>query len=466
MTNNSDKLRSLILAALMVFSVFAGSIALTGSAAAQAGNLNSGSSYFAGQDVTADNLDDTQDYRVRAVEDGEPGTLIRTLDASGSTIEFTLDGELSSGDFVIVDESGDVVVFDDGSLQSTEEPTESNTSDAEFEVVSQDLTAEFEDSSVGNSGGSATVDYEIESDKRNDYNVNISADGLDDEDLQEIFGDAVEDDVSEDDDVIEVAGDTEFNLDFDGQDADTYTFEANVTDSDASDADDIEVTDTGDASADFDDNVYVDQRGDIVNITVEMENTDEATIQLGQESNNGYALVAEVTDDDEDGVAYVEFNSFTAGNPNETELVAGDDDTDVTVTSATDLGNEPSGTDILDSTNYDLFVTEGFQNSVNSNNADARATLQLNDASVDDLQVWTALKTPTTTSTARMPRTSTTTSTTTSRRPTPSQQATRSSCRSRPPVSRALSRTATLATRRLCCTVRPPRLTQATDWSA
>jgi len=37
MTSNSDKLRSLILAALMVFSVFAGTVALSGSAAA-AGN--------------------------------------------------------------------------------------------------------------------------------------------------------------------------------------------------------------------------------------------------------------------------------------------------------------------------------------------------------------------------------------------------------------------------------------------
>jgi surface glycoprotein (TIGR04207 family) len=42
MTNNSDKLRSLILAALMVFSVFAGSIALTGSAAAA--NVEDGNS--------------------------------------------------------------------------------------------------------------------------------------------------------------------------------------------------------------------------------------------------------------------------------------------------------------------------------------------------------------------------------------------------------------------------------------
>jgi len=395
----------------MVFSVFAGTVAISGSAAAQVANaegepLNSGSTYYAGQDVAVDvsNLAANEEYRVREVnDDNEPATLRRTPTVSGGSFDFELDGDLSEGDFVIVNESGFVVPVDDGTATTPQNSDSSNTTAADFEVVTQDLTAEFEDASVGNDGGDTTVEYEITSDVRNDYVVNISADGLDAEDLVSIFeDDATVEIVDEDDDIVQInqtgesTAEGTYQLDFNDINSDTYSFEANVTDAEASDVDDIEVTDTGDASADFGDNVYQDQRGDVVNITIEMSNDDEATLQVGNVDENGYTIIADVTDDDEDGVAYVEFNSFTAGNTSATTLTAGDDDTElnnIRNDSANDSynGNRvPTGSDILDAGDYDMFVQAGTPGGNITDSSDARATLSLNEASVDNLQTWTA----------------------------------------------------------------------------
>jgi len=395
----------------MVFSVFAGTVAISGSAAAQVANaegepLNSGSTYYAGQDVAVDvsNLAANEEYRVREVnDDNEPATLRRTPTVSGGSFDFELDGDLSEGDFVIVNESGFVVPVDDGTATTPQNSDSSNTTAADFEVVTQDLTAEFEDASVGNDGGDTTVEYEITSDVRNDYVVNISADGLDAEDLVSIFeDDATVEIVDEDDDIVQInqtgesTAEGTYQLDFNDINSDTYSFEANVTDAEASDVDDIEVTDTGDASADFGDNVYQDQRGDVVNITIEISNDDEATLQVGNVDENGYTIIADVTDDDEDGVAYVEFNSFTAGNTSATTLTAGDDDTElnnIRNDSANDSynGNRvPTGSDILDAGDYDMFVQAGTPGGNITDSSDARATLSLNEASVDNLQTWTA----------------------------------------------------------------------------
>ncbi|WP_324662847.1 DUF7827 domain-containing protein [Haloarcula sediminis] len=402
MTSNSDKFRSLILAALMVFSVFAGTVALSGSAAAQsAGNVGT-ETYYGGQEVVLSTsiagVSSGNDYEVRTVDTSgdsdRVGQLRRTVTAGES---FDLDGRLSEGTFVIVPATSTNNPIDlDG------DGNNSVTND-QFEVVTQDLTAEFEDDSVGNDGGDATVEYEIASDVRNDYKVNVSAEGLDAEDLVDIFEDDADVQiVDEDDDIVEInesgpsdTAETTYDLNFTDVDADTYTFEANVTDADASDSDEIEVTDTGDSEANFGDNVYADQRGDVVNISVEMSNTDEATLQVGEVDESGYSIIADVTDDDEDGVAYVEFNSFTAGNQSlqETTLTAGDDDTELDDRrndSGSFNGNEPTGSDILDSGDYNLFVEAGFPGGNITESSDSRATLDLTDASIDNLQTWTA----------------------------------------------------------------------------
>jgi len=428
MTSNSDKLRSLILAALMVFSVFAGTVALSGSAAAQTGNdvtlpedadpLNTGGSYFAGQEVYVQDLTQQSTFRVRELNsDDEPSTLRRTLNSSDDgVISFELTGTLSDGDFVIVDSSGQPINTDGDGVASAGTPLSNNSGAVDpadqFEVVTQDLTAEFDESSVGNEGSAATVKYDISSDVRAGYNVNISAQGdLDNEDLSDIFGSEnvtyyFEDDGSiADEDTVIVDGDTEYTLNFTDIDADTYTFDAEVTDTDASDSDDIEVSDTADAEAGFGNNIFTQDRGDVANITVEMTSTDTATLQIGQVNESGYGVVAEVVDDDEDGVAYVEFNSFLAGNNSTLSdtVTNGDDDTSIETVREVDGSydqDEPDTNttrdDFLDAGDYNLLTVEGEvadtvsdRNALNRRNADARATLSLNEPSVENLQIWT-----------------------------------------------------------------------------
>jgi len=362
--------------------------------------LDSGSSFYSGQDVYVDDLNNSETYRVRTVDDDdEPDALRRTLTADNGVIEFELSDRLSEGDFVIVNENGTELNIVDGA-GTVSPPGSGDAGDEAFEVVTQDLTAEFDEDSVGNDGSAADVDYETSSDVRSGYDVNISAQGdLDDEDLASIFGgDNVVMNYSDDDDTVVVEGDTEYTLDFTDVDADTYTFEANVTDTGASDSDDIEVTDTADESAGFEDNVYDNEAGDLVNISVETTSTDEALVQIGEVDESGYGLLVEVEDDNDDGVAYVEFNSYLAGSGSSDVVTAGDDDTSVNsvsqVSGTFDSSDYDAPSNLLDSGDYNLLATAGTASDVDDGNitrseADSRATMSLNDPSADNLQVWT-----------------------------------------------------------------------------
>ncbi|PYZ02839.1 hypothetical protein C8039_07460 [Halogeometricum sp. wsp3] len=47
----------------------------------------------------------------------------------------------------------------------------------------------------------------------------------------------------------------------------------------------------------------------MASITIQLDNTDEATVQVGDKDDDNYYAIAEVTDDDEDGQVYVGFNA-------------------------------------------------------------------------------------------------------------------------------------------------------------
>ncbi|MFC7250975.1 BGTF surface domain-containing protein [Halomicroarcula sp. GCM10025324] len=442
MTDTNEKLRSLFLAALMVFSVFAMTTGFAGSAAAVS-NLDAGT-FYSGQDVQFDVSNDGNNYQVRTVDDSgdtdQVGSLRRTIDPNDGdidgTLEFTLDGRLTEGDFVIVNaQSGAVVDLTNGDervLDSDEGLVASET----FEVIPQDLTAEFDDPDVGTSGDSATVDYEIASDVRNGYAVNISAEGLDREELLDILNDDERNAelpenaeiVSSDnpEDIVDANGDNFFDdtekvqikqaegdyvLDFEDITEGNYTFDVEVTDTDANASDTIEVVDTGDASASFQEGVVTENRGDVANITVELANTDEATIQIGDYEDDNYYITAEVEDDDDDGEVSVLFNSYKAGTTSASEVlsVAGDDK----INSYEQGGSftaegDDTGSDILEATDYDMLVVEGTgvtlpddddliteENELDTDSQiitdeDDVGTLSLEEASLEGVQLWTA----------------------------------------------------------------------------
>nr|WP_232508563.1 BGTF surface domain-containing protein [Haloarcula marismortui] len=415
----------------MVFSVFAGTVALSGGAAAA--NLDAGT-FYSGQEVTLDVAGNNADYEVRTVDDSgdndRVGSLRRTVNSGDNgEIEFDLDDRLSEGDFVIQrSSSGQVVDLSDRSENDVSSGNGLKESET-FEVVLQDLTADFDDSEVGTTGDSADVEFEIESDVRNGYSVNVSSDNLDRDELADIFvnnlgdgeslpdgvtvitdstqGDKLEnvnnaDEFFDDTEKIQIIGnaEAEYTLNFTDINEGNYTIETNVTDSDASDSDSIEVADTGDDEAAFEDGVVSEERGDVANITIQLDNTDEATVQVGDKDDDNYYAIAEVTDDDEDGQVYVKFNSYQAGSGDADEvLVAGDDDTTIDNVNERTLGNfneeGTAGADILEATDYDMLTVEGHvgipdNSTVEIEDEDDVGTLSLGERTTETVQLWRA----------------------------------------------------------------------------
>ncbi|MDS0282918.1 BGTF surface domain-containing protein [Haloarcula onubensis] len=463
MTSNSDKLRSLILAALMVFSVFAGTVALTGSAAAVGGNTSGAptaqkATHYVGNSGPV--LEVTFDETVAI--NGTVGTNITITDESGNAVvdgATVTAGDLQDGQLLydtgsvvsdvdtvtienIDDQNGNAAtVTRNVKFAPSSANVSANTDGNEYEVYrgsnlaiynENNLEQVFEiegddisyDETKGSGNNSAVYVWDTDDRELGDYeitnggntvNVTIQDLGLtvepdetsfdDDEnvtatvDMSDINRDVSVRLLDSSDDTLAYVNESTnssgmLTADFGEQDVDNYTLEVEDTATGVTaTSDEFEVVDAGDESADFGSNVYSNQRGDLVNISVEMSNTDEATLQIGDVDSSGYGIIAQITDDDEDGVAYVEFNSFTAGNQSATTISAGDDDTnidDVSYEANSFDDNRPTGSDILDDTDYDMYVVSGTENGVDSDNADARATLSLSEASIDNLQLWTS----------------------------------------------------------------------------
>jgi len=364
--------------------------------------LNSGGLYYSGQTVYVSNLTAGEQYRLRTLNsDDEPsGGSLLTRTSRAGVLDFDIPADDAQNGLVLVNSSGYAVPINDGVAREPNQVTDPNYASSEsFDTQVQDLRADFDSSSTGNDGSSATTDFSIESNAREDFDANVSAQGdLDTDDLEGIFGAENVTQTYPDDDTVTVrlpdesSARGDYTLNFTDIDADTYTFNVNVTDTDASDSDTIEVTDTGDAEADFTQGTYRNEVGDVVNVSVEMSNTDTATLQIGERDNSNYAIVTEVVDDDEDGVAYVEFNSFTAGS-SDTVLTAGDDDTELNnINQGGSFSNSPTGNNILQDGDYNMFAASGEYDGSGfiSDDEDNRGRLTLLERSTDSMAIWTA----------------------------------------------------------------------------
>ncbi|SFS08884.1 PGF-CTERM protein/surface glycoprotein [Halomicrobium zhouii] len=418
MTTTNNKLRSLFLAALMVFSVFAMTVALPGSAAANHDtdeydydtHLDTDDRYW-GETVLAETDDTDETYELYEVNmdddgDGEDFKTVLTPDEDG-VFTFSTDGY--DGEFEIRNSNGEPVVVNDGQIGAVDD-----SGAAVFSITTQTFDADFEDANVTDEDSDVELDITT---NRGRHAVEVTADGLDEGELENIFDEDASDDdgdregeftVSDadgEDDTITLEGVTsgDFNTDFSGVDTGEYTFDFEVTDTEASSSASINVSDAGEGDIQFANDVPQDQVGDVADITLEMENTDEGTITIGSEDQN-YWIVAEVTDDDEDGEVTVQFNSYTAGTwvsssaGNDVLSVEGDDDTiDVieeggSFAAADDATDVDASDDLLDSTEYDMNVSVG-HNPLDSDayeGADEVGALSLQDRSTDNLTIMTA----------------------------------------------------------------------------
>jgi len=264
----------------------------------------------------------------------------------------------------------DYILRDDGQRVAETRP---NT----IEVVEQSLTAEWDGESFDR-GDDTTAELELDS-TRATYNVNVSAPGLEYEELEALFlpDDAADEwldtnaprterapfpdagagvglnarlkqaSVHADEDVIVLRGYNDGTLKADpiGAELDPATIEFNITatDSAAETTAPLTVTDT-DADAAFDRSEYRTPAGGLLNVTVNLEGTESTYLVVGG-PDGGYLDVVYLEDDTGDGTVEVLVNTRLIGTRPARNAPGGDDafvsDTDIVRSLAATNGTAP-----------------------------------------------------------------------------------------------------------------------------
>ncbi|WP_254278951.1 DUF7282 domain-containing protein [Haloarcula marina] len=461
MTDNSEKLRSLFLTALMVFSVFAMSTAFAGSAAAAPLEADSSAEFGSGNVEVVFN-DTVSSVTVNDVYvDGNTGIAASSgTSINGERVNVQLDQDIDPNQNLTLDltvndgtDNTDVVVEDITTTAVTfaEDGTNNNSASRVYGGAPIAIVTTNEDASVfvaeGSSGDGQTAidgstgansqvlvlgtgDLDTGTDYRAEFgsdiqvfslnNLGLSAEAVDTELTTE---DDVEVDVSarrgssditaelidSGDDVVQTEtatldGSGDVTVNFGTQAEDEYTVE--VTDNQTGNSvttDQINVTEAATGEVSFGTSVVTENQGDVAEIPIQLENTDEATLNIGDRVNDNYNITVQVEDGNDDGQVVVLFNTYTAGaNTNyDGIIVANDSDDDVTVQNEAgqfvrsgdgtlnDGFDRPTlGENMLDPTEYDMNLSSGHSTFVTDE--EAVATLSIQDASVDGAQVWTA----------------------------------------------------------------------------
>ncbi|KAA9406726.1 PGF-CTERM sorting domain-containing protein [Haloarcula sp. CBA1131] len=467
MTGNSDKVRSLFLTALMVFSVFAGTIAFSGGAAAAANvsveqaaeydsgtvelalNGSTGSTVNTGDiDIYVDGNKNPSNYGVSSVDgtdDGTTGRLQFSLDqdvqpnrnltvkvsglTGGDNTVVAEDIDVTSQTIVADDSSGDtnafrgevlairadgdtdnddatsstkIVVEDSNGAVVTQDTYTANSKVYTYETENLDTGEEYEVSVAGDADENITI-------SNLDLNVNIDDDvgdgaNIDDKDTLAVNvsttrgGEPANATLfNEDDDKVatqvkSLKGNENVVFDFGNQSADDSPYYVKVTDNQtgvSAESDQINVSESDDGEASFESSTVQDNIGDVVNITVQVDNTEDAVINIGDENDDNYYIQGQLEDDNGDGEVTVQFNSYTAGNYSDSTVlsVPGDDDID-NIKEGGDYTRGSLSGDTLEAGSYSMNVTAGTSPDVTS--PDTVGTLRLNENSVENIQTWAA----------------------------------------------------------------------------
>ncbi|SFR64481.1 DUF7827 domain-containing protein [Halogeometricum limi] len=448
----TSQFRAVFLAALMVLSVFAGSVAFTGSAAAddhtfmyEGGAVHyvdtSGNSVIEVPFNTEVNSSSQTVANFTLMDDGEnvsdeitgfsttDGTLvIQTTDVIKSndlTLDISSDVQNSTGANIsnageksvafapVTVEAGDDLDAYQGSKVAI--VTENTSTDVEIEGDADDNS--FFRS--GSTGANSTVyvfdtasrdlgQYNVVLDNNQSRNASITVRDLGlsvdvddttidtDSDVEgtvtanagdrtvnvkllDSDGDEVENET------VELSGQAEADFSFSVSDAGNYTVEATDLDSGvAAESSSVVVSKAGEGKASFpnDGKVISEQRGDIANITVNLENADEATLMIGSE-DSGFVSNVTVEDGSGDGQVSVLFNTYAAtgvsGNADSLYEVADDDDS----VESSDVSEDVST--LLDAGEYDLEVRVA-----SGDDTQDVGTLVLEERETTSLNSWTA----------------------------------------------------------------------------
>jgi PGF-CTERM protein/surface glycoprotein (TIGR04207 family) len=320
-----------------------------------------------GQTVAVDGFSANEDVALRE-DQGEDGTrLEEQLNADDNGVVVFDTEDVDAGNYFLSTDEGAV-----------------------FEVAIQSLSVDFDEDSIQSD---ETAELEFDS-NRGTYTLNVSADGdLDDEELQQLFADSgfTVDSGDDDDDeiVLENVNDGTVDADFSNvSDIDTgeyeFTFESN--DTDAEDTASINVTEAGEGDVQFNTNSYSVPQGDVVNITLEFDETDTGTLVVGDLEDDGYQANISVEDDSDDGEVSVLFNTYAAGDRGTIAELADDDD-EMEI-----QGESGSLTDLLDAGDYTVSASPTVIDSNDASDAledeSDVASLVIDERSTDGMQLW------------------------------------------------------------------------------
>ncbi|WP_323172277.1 BGTF surface domain-containing protein [Natrialba sp. PRR66] len=366
-----EKGRALFLTAMMVLSVVAMTASFAGAAAAYnvgdssdvnsgEAEINSGDAVWQGQTAIITESSQSDDSGAVSFDDAtveledDNGDWLRDLDVEDGEVEVNTDN-LETGTYnVTVNNAG----------------TAGDDYIVTFELRTHGVTGEFADSTVTNVEGSSSAMTELEIDSdRGDVQTNVSASGLDADDLASIFSDydsasELEDAnpdnnivyIDTDDDEIVLDGREAFEANFSNIEAGDYEFSIETSDTTAEDTANITVTDEEIAADLVESDINVEQ-GDLAEIPVELENTNEAYLKVGDVDSSGFESLVHIEDTSDDGLDQItlNYNTFIAGQGDEDAAWSAEED-DVEVTSENVEGelSEP-----LAATEYELSIGTG-----------------------------------------------------------------------------------------------------------
>ncbi|WP_435318634.1 BGTF surface domain-containing protein [Haloarchaeobius sp. TZWSO28] len=371
MTGNIDKVRSILLATLLVTSVFAGVVAFSGSAVA-ADDLEDGQRYWAGQVLVNDTVFASSDT-VELHRQTDNGWKFETQ------IVTDADGSISVDTSGLQTDTYRVVAVGDYSKNIT------------FEISNQTYSAEPDAVTVENDGDAAQTSFTLDS-NRVGYDYTVSASGLTASQVQSVLGDTGTlvdtDDDSENDAVKFTNGTTENVLaaDFDGIDPGNYTFTFTVVDTGDTASVDVSVGQAAAGNVQVVDTVIIDQRGDVAAVELDVVGTSQGIVQVGS-PDAGYTANVSVTDGDDDGTVTLLVNTYAMGNATghgDAAYSALDSEDSASIVAGENQTQLPS---LIDTGDYTITSHAGTDP---AGNAQDVGTLTIRQRDTNALNVWTA----------------------------------------------------------------------------
>ena len=264
-----------------------------------------------------------------------------TLNDSGAKVLDTGRDIIGAGTYALFNTDNDAVVFNsEGEVSQTIDPS-NDISESVFTVREQSISATLEDNQV-TQGDSTTVSL---TSTRGSYSVDVSAENLEDSDIESVFGSTTLDISNTDSDI---------SLNTSAIDAGTYTFDFAVTDTTASSSVNLTVEEQDPANVEFafDPGQSV-RKGNFLELPVTINNTDSADVRIGSDEV-GYNVTASLTDGNSDGQVTLRLNTYLSGfAPLSDALSVANDEDSVSVSAQTEAPGEP-----LDSGTYDLTLID------------------------------------------------------------------------------------------------------------